>query len=138
MDRQAILQQIVQSASEELNVLNTQNDNELQKVASYQGDVGPAPIEDMANKASEGGLLSKIAKQQEPVLTPSQEDVVNILRQESEHLVKTASVEDGELEMLLEKTAMEAGLELAELEKTAEEFGVIAAQAFLREFGIEG
>jgi len=138
MDRQAILQQIVQSATEELNVLDTPDDGKLQKVASYQGDVGPAPVAEIADKPEGIGLLSKVANEGKVSLAPSEADVINILRQESEHLIKTASVEDNELDSLLEKTAMEAGLELAELEKTAEEFGTIAAQAFLREFGIKG
>jgi len=62
-----------------------------------------------------------------------------ITEQEAEELTKTASVaDDADLELYLEKVAMEAGMELVELEKTAEEFGRRAAHAFLAELGLLG
>jgi len=133
MDRNAILNQIVESASKELNVLAA--DGELQKVASSIQEENHKPqMPDAINE--EEGLLHKVAE--EPQLTPTEEQIVALLKKEAQELTKTASVvDDEELELLLEKTAMEAGLELVALEKTAEEFGKAAAHAFLRELGIE-
>jgi hypothetical protein len=134
MDRNAILDQIVQSASEELTHLDNAD---LQKVASSEENKDiEIPLQ---KKAPSPGLLNKVASQNTEPQLPAEDEVVAVLKKEAQELVKTASViDDEELDLVLEKVAMEAGLELAELEKTAEEFGERAAQAFLRTFGIEG
>jgi len=136
MDRNAILDQIVASASEELRGLDGEVENELTKSAS---EIPYAPhttdLEEVVNNGGQGGLLSKVAEEQNKVISPSETDVVNVIKSNAEELMKTANYEGDEMDGVLEKIAMDAGNELIELEKTAEAFGHMVADVFLRDLG---
>ena len=160
MNKNQILSEIVASAEQDLgktastnmqtenpearNHIPTEQPKSLIEKLKQRTTYGPSYTDDYQEINYQDEGPNKVANMQTPNLSidkPTQivkmasgEQVLQALQQTSGNLKKIASYEQEELDMYLEKVAMETLEDTQQLEKIAEHFGDLAAEAFLRNF----